>query len=129
MWFLAERLKNNSAVTVDAVSEQRKHLVVQGFSILLTHGTDIKSLENAAKQTMLLYGEKLDYLICGHKHREQECVSGYTDQGNSVVIRVPSLCGMDEYAQRLGYGGKPGAMAIVLEEGYGRRCVYPITLR
>ena len=129
MWFLAERLKNNSAVMVDAVSEQRKHLVVQGFSILLTHGTDIKSLENAAKQTMLLYGEKLDYLICGHKHREQECVSGYTDQGNSVVIRVPSLCGMDEYAQRLGYGGKPGAMAIVLEEGYGRRCVYPITLR
>ena len=127
-WFLAERLKNIPGVLVDSVTEQQKHLIVQGFSILLTHGTDIKSLENAAKQTMLLYGESIDYLICGHKHREQEYVSGYTDQGNAVVIRVPSLCGMDEYAQRLGYGGKPGALAMVLEAGYGRRCIYPISL-
>ena len=77
---------------------------------------------------MLLYGSALDYLISGHKHREQEYVSGYTDQGNSVVIRVSSVCGMDEYAQRLGYGGKPGALAMVLEAGYGRRCIYPISL-
>ena len=127
-WFLAERLKDVPGVLVDSITEQQKHLTVQGFSILLTHGTDIKSLENAAKQTMLLYGESIDYLICGHKHREQEYVSGYTDQGNAVVIRVPSLCGMDEYAQRLGYGGKPGALAMVLEAGYGRRCIYPISL-
>ena len=127
-WFLAERLKDVHGVLVDSVTEQQKHLTVQGFSILLTHGTDIKSLENAAKQTMLLYGESIDYLICGHKHREQEYVSGYTDQGNAVVVRVPSLCGMDEYAQRLGYGGKPGALAMVLEAGYGRRCIYPISL-
>ena len=127
-WFLSERLKDVSGVFVDGVTEQQKHLTVQGFNILLTHGTDIKSLENAAKQTMLLYGEPIDYLICGHKHREQEYVSGYTDQGNSVVIRVPSVCGMDEYAQRLGYGGKPGALAMVLEAGYGRRCIYPISL-
>lgn len=127
-WFLAERLKDVPGVLVDSITEQQKHLTVQGFSILLTHGTDIKSLENAAKQTMLLYGESIDYLICGHKHREQEYVSGYTDQGNAVVIRVPSLCGMDEYAQRLGYGGKPGALAMVLESGYGRRCIYPISL-
>ena len=127
-WFLAERLKGVPGVFVDSVTEQRKHLTVQGFNLLLTHGTDIKSLENAAKQTMLLYGEAIDYLICGHRHREQEYVSGYTDQGNSVVIRVPSVCGMDEYAQRLGYGGKPGALAMVLEAGYGRRCIYPISL-
>ena len=126
-WFLAERLKGVPGIFVDSVTEQRKHLTVQGFNLLLTHGTDIKSLENAAKQTMLLYGEAIDYLICGHKHREQEYVSGYTDQGNSVVIRVPSVCGMDEYAQRLGYGGKPGALAMVLETGYGRRCIYPIS--
>ena len=127
-WFLSERLKENPNVLVDGITEQRKHLNIQGFSLLLTHGTDIRTLENAAKQTMLLYNERIDYLICGHKHREQEYVSGYTDQGNSVVIRVPSLCGMDEYAQRLGYGGKPGALGMVLEAGYGRRCIYPIVL-
>ena len=113
---------------MDNVTEQQKHLSIQGYSILLTHGPDVRSLQNAAKQTMLLYGEAIDYLICGHKHREQECVSGYTDQGNSVIIRVPSICGMDEYAQRLGYGGKPGALGMILESGYGRRCIYPISL-
>ena len=49
-WFLAERLKDVPGVFVDSVTEQRKHLTVQGFNLLLTHGTDIKSLENAAKK-------------------------------------------------------------------------------
>ena len=35
---------------------------------------------------------------------------------------------MDDYAQRLGYGGQPGALALVIEAGYGRRCSYPICL-
>lgn len=42
-WFLAERLKGVPGVFVDSVTEQRKHLTVQGFNLLLTHGTDIKS--------------------------------------------------------------------------------------
>ena len=127
-WFMAERLRDASNVLIDGVTEQRKHVTVQGYNVLLTHGTEIRSLESAAKQSMLLYGEPIDFLICGHKHREQELLSGYTDQGNAVVIRVPSMCGMDEYAQQLGYGGKPGALAMVLEAGYGRRCIYPIVL-
>lgn len=127
-WFLSERLKDNPSVIVDSVTEQQKQLSVQGFSVLLTHGTDVRMMEKAARQSMLLYNEGIDFFVCGHKHREQECISGYTDQGSSVIIRVPSICGMDEYAQRLGYGGRPGAMAMVLEAGYGRRCVYPINL-
>lgn len=125
-WYIAERLKENANVEVDAESEAMKRLDVQGFSFLVTHGTDIKHMENAAKQAMLLYNERIDFLICAHKHREQGAISGYTDSGNSMVIRVPSICGMDDYAQRLGYGGKPGALAMVIEAGYGRRCVYPL---
>ena len=34
----------------------------------------------------------------------------------------------NDYAQRLGYGGQPGALAMVIERGYGRRCSYPIIL-
>ena len=79
-------------------------------------------------QALLLYNEKIDFMICGHKHRERELVSGYTASGNSLILRIPSLCGMDDYAQKLGYGGQPGALAMVLERGYGRRCVYPIML-
>ena len=95
----------------------------------MTHGTDIKALENAAQQAMLLYNERIDFFICAHKHREQNAISGYTDSGNSLVLRIPSICGMDQYAQKLGYGGKPGALALVIVAGYGRRCMYPICLK
>ena len=95
----------------------------------MTHGTDIKALENAAQQAMLLYNERIDFFFCAHKHREQNAISGYTDSGNSLVLRIPSICGMDQYAQKLGYGGKPGALALVIEAGYGRRCMYPICLK
>ena len=47
-WFLNERLKDNANVIVDNVTEQQKHLSIQGYSILLTHGTDVRSLQNAA---------------------------------------------------------------------------------
>lgn len=127
-WYISERLRDNPNVEIDAVSETMKRVDVQGFSFLVTHGTDVKSLENAAKQAMLLYNERIDFLVCAHKHREQNAVSGYTESGNSLVIRVPSICGMDQYAQRLGYGGRAGALAIVIEAGYGRRCEYPIRL-
>lgn len=94
----------------------------------MVHGEDAKSLDALAKQSILLYGQRIDFVICAHKHREQEALSGYTDDGNTLVSRVPSICGMDGFAQKLGYGGKAGALAMVIERDYGRRCVYPITL-
>lgn len=128
LWHMAERLRNVETVKVDEWAGKRKLVKVRGYAILLSHDTDTRTLEEAAKQAMLLYNERIDFMICGHKHRERELVSGYTDSGNSVILRVPSICGMDDYAQRLGYGGQPGALAMVIERGYGRRCSYPIIL-
>lgn len=128
-WFLSARLSGIDHIDIDPVSETRKLVDVQGYSFLITHGDDsAKGLDALAKQTMLLYGTRIDYFVCAHRHREQEAVTGYTDDGNAMVLRVPSVCGMDGYAQKLGYGGKPGALAMVMEAGYGRRCVYPISL-
>ena len=128
MWYLSTRFEDHDRVQIDAASHRQKLVEVQGYRFLLTHGEDAKSLDALAKQTLLLYGERIDYFVCAHKHREQEMTTGYTDDGNTVVLRIPSLCGMDGYAQKLGYGGKPGALCLVMEEGYGRRCMYPITL-
>lgn len=128
LWYLHARLAPLENVEVDPVSDTTKTIEVQGYTVMLTHGTQAKTLESLAKQTILLYGKRVDIFICAHRHREQESVSGYTDDGNSLVMRIPSICGVDSYAQSLGYGGAPGALAMVMERGYGRRCVYPITL-
>ncbi len=98
-----------------------KVLDVQGFSFLLSHDTDITTMEAAAKQAMLLYGEKIDFMVYGHKHREAEAVSGYTDSGSALVVQVPSICGADRFAQRLGFLGKPGVLAIAFRSPLCRR--------
>lgn len=127
-WYMQERLAGNDNVFVQA--EVKKMMLVEllNFKILLLHGDGEKDIEQIAKNTVNMYGHPIDFFMCGHKHRESEIPSGMTANGDSVIVRVPSICGVDKYAQSKGYSGKPGAIAIVLERNYGRRCVYPIQL-
>lgn len=128
MWYVNERMKNNTCVQV--MPEVKKmHLIgIRGFNFLILHGDSEKKIDQIAKETVNLYSEKLDFIVCAHKHREQEFPAGWTADGNSVIIRVPSICGANTFAQNKGYGGRPGVIATVIEQGYGRRCIYPINL-
>ena len=101
---------------------------VMGHRFLLLHGDGDKSIEDIARSSVNLYGKPIDFFVCGHYHRLQEYPAGITPDGNSEIIRVPSVCGTDRYAKNKGYGGRPGAVAIVIEKGYGCRCKYPIKL-
>ena len=128
MWYLKARLADNPKVSVDERCELYSLQNVLGFSFLLFHGDSEKNLQEVASETVRLYGRPIDFFICGHRHRENEYPTGCTPDGSSTIIRVSSVCGADSYATSKGYGGKPGATAIVMEEDYGRRCVYPIQL-
>ena len=127
-WFLHERLIHNERVVVCEECDRMQLIKVCGYSFLLLHGDGDKSIDQIARNTVNLYGEKVDYFVCGHLHKEQEFPSGMTSDGNSVIIRVPSMCGADKYAQSKGYGGHAGATAMVIKEGVGREVVYPIDL-
>lgn len=128
-WFLKARLDNNDRITVDDRCDAYNLQNVLGYSFLLLHGDSEKTIPQLAAVTISLYAKPVDFFICGHKHRDQEFPIGSTPDGHSTVIRVPSICGADTYATSKGYGGKAGAVAIVMEEGYGRRCQYPINLK
>lgn len=129
MWYLAERLRNIDRIHVHDTCKKYVKADVCGYSFLLLHGDSEKNIQDLATETIRLYKTPIDYFVCGHKHRESEYPTGSTPNGDSIVIRVPSICGTDSYAHSKGYGGKAGATAIVMEEGYGRRCVYPIVLQ
>lgn len=101
---------------------------VCGFKFMLTHGQGT-NIEKIAQDSVTLYNMPIDVFMVGHLHKGQSFQSGIMNGTNIMVERVPSLCGMDPYAQSKGYGGQPGATAILMEEGYGRRCVYPIVLK
>lgn len=128
MWYLHARLDNIDNVYVDEDCKRHTLINVKGFNFLILHGDGEKNIPLLAQEAINMYSHPIDFFVCGHRHKEQEWPMGMTDAGNSVIIRVPSLCGTDKYAQSKGYNGKPGAIAMVIEKGYGRRCVYPIQL-
>ena len=128
LWYLAERLYENNGIMVVPEVKKRHLVEVRGFNFLLIHGEDEKRIDQIARDAVNLYGKQIDFIMCAHKHREQEFPAGWTSDGNSTIIRVPSICGGDTFAQGKGYGGRAGAIANVIERDYGRRCVYPINL-
>lgn len=128
MHFIYERFKDSASVLVfDSDAPMVKMVDVLGYNFLMIHGQG-NDIENIARDHQTLYNEKIDVFLVGHLHKSQTFTAGFGKNGNVLIERVPSLCGIDPYAQSKGYGSPPGATVIVMEKGYGRRCVYPIVL-
>ena len=128
MHYMYERFKTHPSVLVfDDDAPMVKTVNVLGYNFLLMHGQGA-DIETIARDHQTLYNEKIDVFMIGHLHKGQTFTAGMSNNGNVLIERVPSLCGIDPYAQSKGYGSPPGATVIVMEKGYGRRCVYPIIL-
>lgn len=129
MHFIYERFRDHPGVFVfDDDCPTVRMVDVCGYQVLLTHGQGM-NIESMAKDSVNLYHQPIDMFMVGHLHKGQTFTSGIMSGTNIQVERVPSLCGMDPYAQSLGCGGQPGATVILMEKGYGRKCVYPIVLK
>ena len=128
MHYLHARFEDQQWITIESADAPIIQVVdVCGYSFLLVHGqhTNITSM---AKDYVNLYNKPIDTFMVGHLHKGQSFVSGIAPESNIHVERVPSICGVDPYAQSAGYTAQAGATAILVEEGYGFRCVYPIVL-
>ena len=129
MHYLHERFAFNPYVRIDDNDAPLSRMVdVCGYKFLLVHGHG-DNIEKIARDHQTLYNDKIDVFMVGHLHKNQTFTAGMNHQGNVLIERVPSICGIDPYAQSKGYGSPAGATVILMEEGHGRRCVYPITLR
>lgn len=128
-WYLEAKLeKYSSLITVAPLTGRFHYVDVEGYNFLMLHGEGGK-VQDICRDVVNVYGHHVDYFVCGHLHHEEELASGTTRDGNSLIVRVPSMCGMDGYAQKLGRFSKPGATVMIMQRGYGRRCVYPIELK
>lgn len=129
LWYMETRLEHNNRVYVCNRCDRYLSVDILGYRFLLMHGDTDKDLERMAADTVRLYGFPIDFFVCGHRHRESEFPAGITSAGDAVIIRVPSICGTDGYAQTMGFGGYAGAIATVIKKDYGRECIYPIRLQ
>ena len=129
MHYLHSRFEDDEWIVIwEGDAPMTQMVNVCGYTFMMTHGQGV-NIESIARDSVNLYNKPIDVFMVGHLHKGQTFQSGIMDGTNVFVERVPSLCGIDPYAQSLGYGGQPGATAILMEEGYGRRCVYPIVLK
>ena len=129
MHYLRARFRDDEWIwIVEDDAPMHQMVDVCGYTFMLTHGQGV-NIETMARDGVNLYNKPIDVFVVGHLHKSQSFQSGIMNGTNIYVERVPSLCGVDPYAQSLGYGGQPGATVIVMEEGYGRRCVYPVILK
>ena len=129
MHYLFARFKNEKWITIGTNDAPLLKVIdVCGYKVLLTHGQDM-SIDSMVKDCVNLYHKPIDIFMVGHLHKSQTFVSGIMLNSNAYVERVPSICGVDPYAQSKGYSAFAGATAIVMEQDYGRRCVYPIILK
>ena len=131
LWYLKSRLQDNELVSVEGKGERREYFSVFDYHFMLLHGDGAfgKKISDIARDSVNLYGVPVDFFLCGHLHKAEEFNAGVTRDGNSVILRVPSICGMNDYALAGEMGGEPGAIALVMEREYGRRCTYPIRLK
>ena len=129
MHYLRARFEDESLVWIVENDAPMTMMVdVCGYQFMLTHGHGV-NIESMARDSVNLYNKPIDVFMVGHLHKGQTFQSGIMPNSNVYVERVPSICGIDPYAQSKGYGAAAGATAILMEEGYGRRCVYPIVLK
>ena len=128
MHYIYERFWGNEMIRVfDNDAPMVKSVDVLGYNFLMIHGQG-NDIETIARDHQNLYGNKIDVFMCGHLHKSTTFTAGMGRNGSVLIERVPSLCGIDPYAQSKGYGSPPGATVLVMEKGRGRRCVYPIDL-
>ena len=128
MHYLHERFAFSPYVKVEDNDAPMSRIVdVCGYKFLLIHGQG-DNIEKIARDHQTLYNSKIDVFMVGHLHKSQTFTAGMWNNGNVLIERVPSICGIDPYAQSKGYGSPAGATVILMEEGHGRRCVYPILL-
>lgn len=127
-WFVKERLKNNTNVTVHDIQETL-YMDILGTKILCVHGHNEKNLENSIKDYMMIYNVPVHILKTGHLHHANSRTIGMSGLQNIEYMQSPSICGIDDYSVKLKKTANAGSQITIIEEGYGKSCVYDIRLK
>ena len=123
MFYLKTRLKNNPNVNIISNETGMVYCKIFDYVILGNHGKE-KNLEQAVKDYADIYGIKINLFVTGHLHHNLVKEIGK----NCEVMRVRSLCGIDEYSMELRKYSNAGSVFMVIEKDYGKTIVYDIRL-
>lgn len=127
-WYMAERLSGNELAYICPKCEKHHLINIAGSNVILSHGDDDNDIAKFARDMILQYQMPVHYFYTGHKHKSDYHIGGSTADGSTDIIRIPSICGVDIYANSLRFGGRAGTKLAVFEDGVGITAEYPIWL-
>jgi len=127
MHFLEMRLKDNKNVIIHNEDKSFIFTNIAGLNIFGYHGED-KNLSNALKDLQIVYNEKIDLMLAGHLHSSSLHTVGMGEYGDIECIRVPSICGIDDYSLKIRKSARAGAKLFILEKDKGKTITYDIDL-
>lgn len=130
IWFIKNRLAGNPNVNIVDNEGDFIFFNCNGINVMASHGEE-RNLEQAIKDYMLLYGEKIDLFIGGHLHTKENKSIGISHNGLSDVeyCRVKSICSIDDYSTKLRKSSGAGTSIFIIEEGKGKTITYDINLQ
>lgn len=124
-WWLAERFVDRADIHI--VPADFKELIwftVAGWEIGCTHG-DLDKLSDIGVTLNTLFNKKfgrgVDYTFSADKHHLEEL-----DKFGIENILVPSLCGVDDYANDHRLYSNAGQILCIFDPVYGREATYNI---
>jgi hypothetical protein len=127
MWYVQSRLENNPNITINKNENEFIFIDVLGLKVMASHGEE-NNIEQAIKDYITIYGERIDLFLSAHLHSKFEKSVGIGTYGDIEVQRVPSICGIDDFSMKLRRSARAGARLFVVEENKGKTISYDIIL-
>lgn len=116
--FLKLRLKDFNDIKVDDYTDVA-FKNIKCTNILFQHGED-KDIKNTMNYFENLYNVSVDEIICGHLHRPESKSVGITEVGDRTILRVGSICGMDDYSKRCRCSARPSCYFALYDQDNGK---------
>lgn len=112
--YIKQKMKDNPNFTYVENPSGLIYSNIAGYNLLGIHG-NVKDMKKALSEFSNFYNVKLDYLISGHLHHSEEEEVGICKE----TIRVPSIIGVDPFAQSIRTCSNAGAKILCFEKGQG----------
>ena len=96
---------------------------IAGYNVLGIHG-EVPNLAQALKDFSEIYDVRIDYIIGGHKHRNDFINCGV----RKGAMTVGSIVGSDDFSMRIRKSADASASFVIYEEGKGKVCEHTIIL-
>ena len=122
-FYLKAKLQNSKNVFIEENSIDTEIAIfnIRGNKVYATHGHK-DSVSNVVQNFTLMFGEKPDIVLLGHRH-----TNGLTTVYDTKVIESGCVSGTDQYALSIRKTNKPEQTVSVINKD-GLFCVYDIQL-